>query len=88
MGALTDIVFPEVPQAAVLSASQDIDVCIVAAAGMLVAVARGQAASQGELFPQTGVILTHTWHPSLSLEHLLKESTCIQSSVIWTHSHG
>lgn len=88
MGALTHVVFPEVPQTSVLSASQDVDVCIVAAAGVLVAVAWGQAASQGELFPQTGVVLTHTWQPSLSLEHLLKESKCIQSCVIWTHYHS
>lgn len=70
--SLTHVVPPEVPQTAVLSSSQDVDVSIVAAAGVLVAITRRPAAL-GEPSPQTGITLTHHWHPPLSLDHFLKE---------------
>ena len=59
---LTYTVPPEVPKATVVSASQNIDISMIAAAGMLIAVTWGPAALR-ELSPQTRTILTHSWHP-------------------------
>lgn len=89
--ALTDAVPPEVPQTAVLSSSQDIDISLIAAAGVFVAVTWGLAAL-GEPSPQTGTTLTHNWHPPLSLDHFLKEETptCSEYSIKYSKksTHG
>lgn len=70
--ALTHAVPPEVPQTAVVSSSQDVDISVVAAAGVLVAVTWRRAALR-ELSPQAGT-LTHSWHRLLSLDHFLEEA--------------
>ncbi len=70
---LTYAVSPKVPQTAAVSASQDVDVSIMAAAGVLEAVTWGPAALR-EPSPQTGTTLTHSWHCPLSLDHFLKEA--------------
>lgn len=70
--ALTHAVPPEVPQTAVVSSSQDVDISVVAAAGVLVAVTWRRAALR-ELSPQAGT-LTHSWHRPLSLDHFLEEA--------------
>lgn len=55
---LTDAVPPELPQTAAVPPSQDVDVSIRAAAGVLVAVTRRLAALR-ELSPQTQTVLIH-----------------------------
>lgn len=55
---LTDAVPPEVPQTAAVSSSQDVDVSVGAAAGVLVAVAWCPAALR-ELSPQTWTVPVH-----------------------------
>lgn len=70
--ALTHAVPPEVPQTAVVSSSQDVDISVVAAAGVLVAVTWRLAALR-ELSPQAGT-LTHSWHRPLSLDHFLEDA--------------
>lgn len=55
---LTDAVPPEIPQTAAVSSSQDIDMSVGAAAGVLVAVMWCPAALR-ELSPQTWTVLIH-----------------------------
>lgn len=55
---LTDAVPPELPQTAAVSPSQDVDVSIGAAAGVLVAVT-WRLAALSELSPQTRTVLIH-----------------------------
>ena len=73
VAVLTHTVLPEVPQTAIFSATQDIDISTKAAAGVLVAVTRGPAALR-ELPPQARITLTHSWNPSISPDHFLKEA--------------
>lgn len=77
---LTHAVSPEVPPTAAVSSSQDIDITIGAAAGVLVAVRWGLAAL-GEQSPQARTTLTHSWHRPLSEDYFLKEATwkCLKS---------
>lgn len=71
---LTHAVPPEVPQTAAVSSSQDIDMSIRAAAGMLVAVTWGQAAL-GEPSPQAWTTVAHSWHCCPSVDSIVTEAT-------------
>lgn len=55
---LTDVVPPEILQTAAVSSSQDVDVSVSAAAGVLAAVTWCAAALR-ELSPQTWAVLIH-----------------------------
>lgn len=68
---LTHVVPPEVPQTAAVSSSQDIDISIRAAAGVLVPVEWGLAAL-GEPSPQARITPTHCWHSPVSADSFLK----------------
>lgn len=67
---LTYTVPPKVPQSAVVSSTQKIDIPIMAAAGMLVAVTRNTDALW-KLAPQAGIILTHCMSMPTLLDHFL-----------------